>query len=47
MLAIVNNRTFKKRESDYFSELFIGSTVNKCLKQYQIELDTNSLLGKY
>ena len=43
MLAMLNSKTFKKRKTGYFSELFIGTTAEKYLKQYQIEIDTNSL----
>ena len=43
ILVMLNKRTFKKH--CYFPELFIGTTADKYLKQYQIELNANSLLG--
>ena len=44
MPGMLNDKTFKKRKTGYFFELFIGTTTEKYLKQYQIEIDTNSLL---
>ena len=45
MLVMLNNGAFNKHKAGYFLELFIGTTAHKYLKQYQIELDTKSLLG--
>ena len=41
---MINNGTFKKHKTGYFPKAFNGSTADKDLKQYQIELGTDSLL---
>ena len=41
---MVNNRTFKKHKTGYFPELFIDSTAEKYLRQYQIELNATQWL---
>ena len=46
MLAMLNNRNSTNMKTGCFPELVIGTTANKHLNQYQIELDNNSLLAK-